>query len=94
MQDWYGTAKAIIATVHQGLPPDADLTTRHQACLRAKPWEFATTSWGKKTWARAQREYLVKFGYVPRTAVGSAGIPLLSPLEKAKQRATRPNPLR
>jgi hypothetical protein len=84
MEDWYGKAKAIIATIHETLPADADLATRHQACLRGKPWEYATTSWGQKTWARAQREYLVKYGYVPKTAAGKAGTPLLSPLEKAK----------
>jgi hypothetical protein len=84
MDDWYGTARAIIATVHETLPADADLHTRHQACLRAKPWEFATTSWGRKTWARAQREYLVRYGYMPKTAAGKAGVPLLSPLDKAK----------
>lgn len=86
MRDWYGTAKTIIAEVHATLPDDADLTTRHQACLRAKPFEFATTSWGTKTWARAQREYLVKFGYVPKTPAGKAGLPLLSPLEEAKRK--------
>lgn len=88
MQDWYGTAKAIIAQVHESLPPDAALVDRHQACLRAKPWEFATTSWGKKTWARAQREYLVKYGYVPKTAAAQ-NLPLLSPLERAKLKAQR-----
>jgi hypothetical protein len=81
MEDWYGKARDIIATVHETLPADADLHTRHQACLRAKPWEFATTSWGRKTWARAQREYLMRYGYEPRT-------PALpeSPMEKAKRR--------
>lgn len=82
MNDWYGTAQTIIATVHANLPADADLTTRHQACLRAKPFEFATTSWGTKCWARAQREYLVRYGYQPKT-------PTLpeSPLERAARRA-------
>lgn len=88
MNDWYGTAKSIIATVHGNLPADADLVTRREACLRAKPWEFATTSWGRKVWARAQREYLVKYGYVPKNdprTVGEQGMrPLLSPLERAK----------
>lgn len=85
--DWYGTAKAVINKMHETLPADADLHTRHQACIRAKPWEFATTSWGRKVWARAQREYLVKYGYVPKTAPPPTG-PLLSPLERAKAKAT------
>ena len=87
MEDWYGTAKRIIAELHaslHSLPADIGLHERHQACIRAKPWEFATTSWGRKTWARAQREYLVRFGYVPKTVAGKAGTPLLSPLERAK----------
>jgi len=86
MNDWYGTAKHIIAGIDATLPADADLNARHQACIRGKPWEFATTSWGRKTWARAQREYLVRFGYVPKNA---GTVPLLSPLERAKARATR-----
>jgi hypothetical protein len=86
MDDWYGTAKRIIAEIDASLPADADLHVRRQACLRGKPWEFATTSWGRKTWARAQREYLVRFGYVPKNA---GATPLLSPLEKAKERAVR-----
>lgn len=85
MNDWYGTAKAVIAKVHDKLPADADLDTRHRACLKAKPHEFASTSWGRKVWARAQREYLVKFGYVPKTAPAE----MLSPLDRAKQRAER-----
>ncbi len=93
MNDWYGTAKTVIAKVHETLPAAADLHTRHQACLRAKPWEFATTSWGRKVWARAQREYLVAYGYVPKNAPtpikGQEMVPMLSPLEEAKQRATR-----
>ena len=91
MNDWLGTAKSIIATVHDNLPADADLVTRREACLRAKPWEFATTSWGRKVWARAQREYLVQFGYVPKNAqrtVGKSDMEALkSPLDKAKARA-------
>jgi len=86
MNDWYGTAKAIIAKVHETLPTDADLHTRHQACLRAKPWEFATTSWGRKVWARAQREYLVPFGYVPKNAYV---VDLISPLQRAKAKSER-----
>ncbi len=88
MNDWYGTAKAIIATVHETLPADAELVTRREACLRAKPWEFATTSWGRKVWARAQREYLVQFGYVPKNApkpmTGQEVQHLLSPLDRQK----------
>jgi hypothetical protein len=82
MNDWYGTAKRIIAELDASLPKDLGLHERHQACIRAKPFEFASTSWGQKTWARAQREYLVRYGYQPRTP------PLPeSPLERAARRA-------
>jgi hypothetical protein len=86
MNDWYGTAKAVISKAVADLPADADLATRREACLKAKPHEFASTSWGRKVWARAQREYLVRYGYIPKTVL-RAGEPLLSPLEKAKKRA-------
>lgn len=88
MNDWYGTAKRIIAEIDASLPPDTGLHERHQACIRGKPWEFATTSWGRKVWTRAQREYLVRFGYVPKTPPKPT-VPLLSPLERAKAKATR-----
>jgi hypothetical protein len=86
MKDWRATADAIIAEVHASLPADADLVTRRQACLRAKPWEFAVTSWGTKVWAKAQRAYLEKHGLPPREPKEPEQ--MLSPLERAKQRAT------
>lgn len=38
-----------------------------------------STSWGKKSWQAARRDYLVKFGYNPKTkkrAEESAALPL------------------
>lgn len=90
MSDWRETADAIIAEVDASLPKDADLETRRQACLRAKPWEFHTTSWGRKVWAKAQRAYLEFHGLPKRQLPTSSetGLPLLeSPLERAKRRA-------
>lgn len=90
MTTWEDQAKTIIASVHEDLPETATMEERRAACLAAKPHEFASTSWGKKTWAKAQRAYLVKYGYVPKNA---QPIPLLaevlSPLQRARERALR-----
>lgn len=87
---WEEEAAAIIRQVHASLPADADIQTRRKACIAAKPHHFASTSWGQKTWAKAQRKYLVQFGYVPKNA---QSIPLienhLSPLQRAMERAKR-----
>lgn len=84
MNDWRGTADAILASVHASLPPDADLTTRRQACIRAKPWEFHITSWGRKVWAKAQRAYLEQHGLPKRVVLPEE---MESPLERAARRA-------
>lgn len=84
MNNWRATADAILAEVDASLPADADLVTRREACLRAKPWEFHTTSWGRKVWQKAQRAYLERHGLPKRV------IPLEqmeSPLERAARRA-------
>lgn len=78
---WYDSAAAIIAKVHADLPPDADLKAREKA-LRAVAWQaHQGTSWGKKTWARARRDYLEKHG-LPKRA---AKMPL-SPLERLMEK--------
>lgn len=87
---WEEEATAIIWQVHASLPADANLQTRRKACLEARTSPFTMTSWGKKTWARAQTKYLMKYGYVPKNA---QSIPLieshLSPLQRAMERAKR-----
>ena len=84
MSKWLEEAEAVLASVHASLPPDADLVTRRQACLRAKPWEFHTTSWGRKVWAQAQRSYLERHG-LPKRVIQFDHIE--SPLERAARRA-------
>lgn len=85
MSDWQRTAASVIGEVHRGLPDDADLKTRQKALRAARPWEFASTSWGKKVWAKHQRKYLEKFGLPPLKAkeIGQH----LSPLERAIARS-------
>lgn len=84
MNDWRGTADAILASVDASLPAGADLATRREACLRAKPWEFHVTSWGRKVWAKAQRAYLEQHG-LPKRVIPLAQME--SPLERAMRRA-------
>lgn len=84
MNDWRGIADAILAEVDASLPADADLVTRREACLRAKPYEFHVTSWGRKVWAKAQRAYLERYG-LPKRAVPMEQME--SPLERAMRRA-------
>lgn len=84
MATWHDEAAAIIGEVHKSLPADADLKTRQQALRDARPYWFKDTSWGRKTWQKAQRQYLEKFGLKPR---GADKLPE-SPLERMMRRAS------
>ncbi len=42
-----------------------------EGIARRCPWEFASTSWGKKVWAKHSRKYLEKFGPPPLKAKAS-----------------------
>ncbi len=53
----------------KALPPDTPLKERMKvvdAVKHQSPGAYST-SWGKKSWAAARRDYLVRFGYVPKT---------------------------
>ena len=84
MRNWREEAEAVLASVHASLPADADLVTRREACLRAKPWEFQVTSWGRKVWQKAQRAYLERHG-LPKRVIPIEQME--SPLERAARRA-------
>jgi hypothetical protein len=87
---WYATAKWHIAKLTEELPADASLGERKQA-LRPnnRPHEFVVTSWGRKSWQRAQKDYLAQFG--PKS---DAQVPPkhLSPLERMMARAWKVSP--
>ena len=80
MIDWQLTAANVIAKVHASFPADADLKSRRAALRAAKPWEFSSTSWGRKVWAKRTRQYLERLGLPPRGAKAAAEH--LSPLER------------
>lgn len=80
MIDWQKTASHVIGEVHRALPADADLAARKKALRAASPWEFASTSWGRKVWAKHSRVYLEKFGLPLLKAKAIAN--QLSPLER------------
>lgn len=84
MRNWREEAEAVLASVDATLPADADLAMRREACLRAKPWEFHVTSWGRKVWQKAQRAYLERYGLPPRVIPVEQ---MESPLERAMRRA-------
>lgn len=83
MSHWSDKARRTIQEVHQSLPDDASLAERKAAVDAAYPFgERAYSPY--KTWLRARREYLCRYGYVPK------GKPLIeSPLERMMRRALR-----
>lgn len=81
MTSWATEARATIAEAHRSLPENATLDERKAAVDAAYPFgERAYSPY--KTWLKARREYLCKFGYVPK------GKPLVeSPMERMMRRA-------
>lgn len=85
MIDWQTTAASIVEKVNRSLPADADLATRKKELRAARPWEFASTSWGRKVWAKHSRKYLERYGLPPLKA--KAVEDYLSPLERMIKKA-------
>jgi hypothetical protein len=83
---WMDQARAAIAHAHETIPADADLATRKRALRSACPGHFRQTSWGRKVWPKAVKEYLKQFDPVAKS---DAAIPArhLSPLERMMRRA-------
>lgn len=83
MGSWAERARTRIAEVHRTLPEDAPLADRIKAVDAAYPFgERAYSPY--KTWLRARREYLVRYGYQPK------GAPVTeSPMERMMRRAQR-----
>lgn len=81
MSHWSDMAHRAIAEVHKTLPQGATLTERMAAVDAAYPFGQRAYS-PYKTWLRARREYLCRYGYVPK------GKPIVeSPMERMMRRA-------
>lgn len=65
MTTWQESYSAAIEAMHETLPAGASLDDRIRALKQLRSdLGVETTSWGRKTWARARLRYLVRFGYV------------------------------
>ena len=85
---WMDEARRAIQRAHEALPEDAELPTRKRAMRAACPYHFRSTSWGRKVWPKAVKEYLKRYDPVAKS---DAEIPVghLSPLERMMRRAER-----
>ena len=73
---WAQDAAAQIAALHAQFPADMSLKDR-KAALTDGAWQFhGGTSWGKKVWAKAKREYLERHGQRHGHGVKEAPAPL------------------
>lgn len=81
---WRQDAAVIIAQATRDLPADATLQDRKRAVDAAFPGCWHGTSWPRKAWQAARRDYLVPFGYQPKTKKAQqqakAGLPLFADL--------------
>lgn len=69
---WKQEAAAIIAIATADLPQDAPLIERKRAIDAACPSSWRMMSWPQKAWQAARRDYLVRYGYTPRTKARAA----------------------
>lgn len=63
---WRERAAGIIADVTRELPTELPLQERMKVLDDARPY-WGGASWPQKAWQAARRDYLVPFGYRPRT---------------------------
>lgn len=64
---WKAEAASIIAGAVKDLPADATLAQRQRVVDAARPSGWMYMSWPQKAWQAARRNYLVRYGYKPRT---------------------------
>ena len=64
---WREDAARIIAEATRDLPPETPLCDRQRAVDQARPSGWNAASWPQKAWQAARRDYLVRYGYRPRT---------------------------
>lgn len=61
MSSWREAAEQLVARIHAGLPPDADLKARRKALKGQGYPAHRGTAWGRKMWGRVVREYLAPY---------------------------------
>lgn len=76
---WREEAAKIIADATRDLTEDTPLKERMKVVDAARP-HWGGCSWPRKAWQAARRDYLVRYGYQPRT-------------KKAKEREAAAMPL-
>lgn len=80
---WREMWAARIFEIHKDLPDDASLDDRIEAIKPLTPSKF-DASWARKSWQAARRDYLVKYGYRPKTKkrapTDQTALPLLGDL--------------
>jgi hypothetical protein len=84
---WYDEAFQIIATADASAPAGLPLAQRRKLVNAVRPSHFVVTSWGRKTWGKAKRDYFAAFEDKPAEVIITDFGP--SPLERARQRALR-----
>ena len=80
---WADSAKAAILRAHDALPADATLAARTKAIDDAYPFG-SRECFPYKAWLKERRAYLVRYGYVPKSAPGPTD------LERMMRRAAEP----
>lgn len=86
---WYDTATGYIGQIHVKLPADATYADRVKALREGYPFQ-ERRGWAYKSWLKAQRAYLSKYGTEVRRPKGDQQLnwdEVLSPLDRAKARA-------
>lgn len=64
---WRQECAQIIQDAVRDLPEGMPLDERMKVVDGARPDWYHRASWPKKAWQAARRDYLVRFGYEPRT---------------------------
>ena len=64
---WREQAEKIIYDGTRDLPDDMPLKERIRVVKSLCPWWWRQMSWPQKAWQAARRDYLIKYGYQPRT---------------------------
>lgn len=83
---WMDEARAVIKRYDDETPGGISIEDRKRHLRQICPGHFRQTSWGRKVWPKACKEYLKRFEPVAKS---DAVIPAdhLSPLERMMRRA-------